>query len=88
MASVYESLGLVPGCGVAAVKASWRSLATKHHPDHDGDPAVFSMLRSDYVAALAEEQALEALCKACGGSGFTEIGSGWNKLKILCNQCK
>ena len=85
--SSYEGLGVKPGCGVAALKEVWRGLASKHHPDKGGDSETFSKIRSMYSIVLAEETALEAICKLCNGTGVVWMGNGFGKMQVTCHDC-
>jgi DnaJ-class molecular chaperone len=79
-------LGLPASASEAQLKAHWRQLAAKHHPDRGGDPAVFDQLRKQYSVALEEiDQPLP--CGICGGSGKLPKTKGFNKLLTRCESC-
>jgi len=44
----YGVLGLKRGASIAEVKAAYRRLAKKHHPDAGGDPEVFKRVHTAY----------------------------------------
>lgn len=41
-------LGLAPTADIAAIKAAWRRLAMRHHPDRSGDSAEFVRLKAAF----------------------------------------
>ncbi len=45
-------LGLSWPCSLDDVRHAWRQLAKTHHPDHEGDGAVFIAKRKSYEEAL------------------------------------
>jgi hypothetical protein len=57
LAEAYAKLMLLPGASPALVRAAYRALARRHHPDAGGDPAAMQRLNDAYAAhhqALAE----------------------------------
>ena len=51
-----EVLGVVPGAPAADVRAAYRRLALKAHPDHGGSPAAFLRLQRAYKRLMAETE--------------------------------
>jgi hypothetical protein len=50
----HEVLGVVPHAPTATIRAAYRELARKHHPDVGGDPARMGELNAAYRAAMTE----------------------------------
>ena len=46
--SLYETLGVAPGATEADIKAAYRNLARKHHPDRGGDKGRFQAVEEAY----------------------------------------
>lgn len=74
----------LPELGV--VKARWRELAARHHPDRGGDGAMFAALSQAYDEAVALVTAPRR-CATCGGSGFQTISYGWSSIDMPCAVC-
>lgn len=55
----YEALGIGRDAGQAQVRAAYRSLARRHHPDAGGDPAAFRRVAEAY-AVLSDPARREA----------------------------
>jgi hypothetical protein len=51
-----ELLGVDAGCNLETLNAAYRSLATKLHPDHGGDPVEFKRLQAAYEMAMKTMQ--------------------------------
>jgi len=62
-------LGLTKQATVTEIKARWRQLASQHHPDRGGDPAVFHQYRTAADKALGVAEERERECPACLGKG-------------------
>ena len=58
-----DILGLMPGCSISEVKARWRELAPKYHPDHHPNDPVslkkFLEIKDAYDAILKNPVVLE-----------------------------
>lgn len=50
LADAYAVLWLRPGAPPAVVRAAYRALAARHHPDAGGDPGVMRRLNAAYAA--------------------------------------
>jgi curved DNA-binding protein CbpA len=50
----FARLGLDPTANEQSVRAAFRRLALRHHPDHGGDAAAFAALRHAYERCLVE----------------------------------
>lgn len=46
----HETLFVVPGAPPEVIKAAYRALAAKYHPDHGGDPEKFRKIDEAYKA--------------------------------------
>ena len=44
----HAVLHVLPTAPVEVIKAAYKALATKHHPDHGGDPEVFMEIQDAY----------------------------------------
>lgn len=85
--SVFDILGIPPTASVAEVKAAYRRLSFKAHPDHGGSQSEFNSLHIIYKAALAKaEQPL--ICEECKGLGAAPKMIGWVVSSIKCKACK
>lgn len=85
MASPFEILGLPETATPSEIKARWRQLGSKHHPDHGGDPEEFDKYRKAYKKAM--ETANEPKpCEACK-DGKIEINRGWSTINMVCTVC-
>jgi DnaJ-class molecular chaperone len=82
----FQELGLEVGATPDEVKASWRALASKHHPDRGGDAAEFSRLRKFYNEALAIASAPKE-CAKCLGLGKVKKQKGWVAVEVTCPTC-
>ena len=78
LAAHYKALGLAPGATVAEVRAAYRRVAKKHHPDRASarkcsDPADTAAFEAVILAREAIEESLEAdYGAATGGETATE----------------
>ena len=84
-------LGVPPDITVGGLKRHWRSLATKHHPDHGGDPAEFDKYRKAYNEALdiaIKRERDNAFCRPCNGTGRIIVRSGFNQTTLTCSSCR
>lgn len=52
--SCYEELGLSPGASKSEIKAAYRSLAKKSHPDAGGDEDEFMRIKRAYEICLED----------------------------------
>jgi curved DNA-binding protein CbpA len=50
----FAQLGLDPGANEQTVRAAFRRLALRHHPDHGGDATTFARLRRAYERCLVD----------------------------------
>lgn len=59
MKTPYEALGLTPEATAAEIKAAYRKLAMKHHPDRGGDPVTFKRIQNAYDVLSDPERRLQ-----------------------------
>lgn len=84
----FKDLGIGDTASADEVKAAWRALASKHHPDREGgDAAEFMRLRKSYDEALAVATAPKE-CGTCKGSGSVNHQNGWVSIKVICPECR
>ena len=76
----FEFLGLTPSATPDEVKAAWRTIASRLHPDAGGDPEKFDEAHQHYQTALAASET----CTICGGEGFVWITKGAGRIRSLC----
>lgn len=86
MTNPFSILGIPDTSSPAEVKAAWRELSKKHHPDHGGDAEKFQELKDAYTRAL--KKAADAPCPECKGEGKITKQQGFNTLKMACPVCK
>lgn len=85
MSNPFATLSLLETASAAEVKARWRELAFRHHPDQGGDPAAFDEMREAYNAAM---QVVESRpCSGCGGKGYILKQGGFGALREACPVC-
>ena len=53
-------LGVDPGADVATVRAAYRALSLKHHPDVGGDPAMMALINEAYRSLASDRVAARA----------------------------
>jgi hypothetical protein len=71
----HDVLGIDPGAGPAQIKAAWRRLARRHHPDLTGDDPEASRIATRRMAEINEAYA--ALTReAAGGAARRRSGTG------------
>lgn len=81
-ATYYEVLGLTRDADPDVIKAAFRTLAKKHHPDHGGDSSVAkSILEAGQVLSEPEQR------KAYDQSLKIGIGPRLKAKNSLCPQC-
>src|SRR4029079_15623930 len=68
----HEVLGVDPGATPTQIKAAWRKLARRHHPDLTGDDPAASRVATRLMAEINEAYA--ALTR--GGTGRAGRGTG------------
>lgn len=83
--SALERFGVPADATLDQVKARWRELARKHHPDLGGDALEFARVGEQYEAALRELEVRR--CGACGGEGTVPSTMGFFTARLLCPTC-
>jgi len=86
MKTPFETLGLSEDASPSEVKAAYKDLARKTHPDVGGDTKAFQELNKAYKEALKISQEPK-YCETCMGTGFVLEGSGFSMLSIVCSKC-
>ena len=79
----YQDFGITPEARPVEVKAHWRDLASRLHPDAGGDPKEFDRMRQLYNKIIESAR----ICKACGGTGRTMKQAGFAQLPMPCETC-
>ena len=79
----FERLDLPPTTTPLELKARWRTLAAKHHPDRGGNAEVFHQLRQAYE----EASKLVERCPTCRGNGQAVAENSFIYLKLRCTSC-
>lgn len=82
----FELLGLPDSATSKQVKARWRELAGKLHPDRGGNADEFDRMNKAYKEALAEAE-LPLTCQNCNGTGRVKIIQGFAMLTMNCAEC-
>jgi DnaJ-class molecular chaperone len=72
----YRELGLSPGCSDAEVKAAWRRLAARWHPDRNASPHALRKIQRINRALEEIQRARESGFAPVTESGFTQTGPG------------
>jgi DnaJ-class molecular chaperone len=72
----YRELGLTPGCSDAEVKAAWRRLAARWHPDRNTSPQALRKIQRINRALEEIRRFRESSFGPVTESGFHETGSG------------
>lgn len=57
MAKPHEVLGVAPDASLSEVRAAWRALAMKHHPDRGGEIETFRQIQAAYDALRTKLEA-------------------------------
>lgn len=83
--AAFAVLGVLNDTGPASLKAAYRALAGKAHPDTGGSREAFHDLSEAYRVAL--DYAANLPCKACHGSGSTPVTHGWLSTTLQCEPC-
>ena len=77
----YTVLGIHPGAPQAEIKAAFRRLAMRHHPDRGGDAEKFAGISKAYEALTA------GLCPECEGTGEVRVRNGAFTKQVPCPRC-
>ena len=86
MSKAFMALGLPDTSTPDEVKAKWRELAMKLHPDRGGDGVEFHIVQKAYKIAMKEASAFKA-CPQCLGSGKVSKTNGWVSIDLPCQAC-
>lgn len=82
MSSPADILGVTPTATPDEIRAAFRRLAMKHHPDRGGDPEEFQKIKAAY-----ERLSKPARCPECEGKGFIRVRRGAFVDKSPCPRC-
>ena len=76
------------GSSVEEVKALWREIALRLHPDAGGTAEEFHAAHEAYQRALsdAESSSATSVCVTCGGKPYF-IERGAHRLRTACPAC-
>lgn len=64
------------------IKAAYRRLAMKHHPDRGGDPEEFQRVKTAYEQLMKPSR-----CPECGGKGTIKVKRGAFVDTVQCPRC-
>ena len=97
MIHFYAVLDMPPGSTDVELKAAYRELALKHHPDRGGDSSIFAEItcaasvlcdrgkRNDYDKLL---RLLLNPCASCQGTGQQRVQVSFKVVNLLpCGAC-
>ncbi len=77
----HQILGLEPNATDEEVRAAYRRLAMKHHPDKGGDIDYFTQIQKAY------DKLKSRVCPNCNNLGFTTERHGIFMTKTRCHLC-
>jgi DnaJ-class molecular chaperone len=80
----YNRLGVTPGANQEEIKAAYRKLASKHHPDRGGDTATFQEIQQAYEILTGSRKSENAQPEH-NPFGFS-WGPGFNPLEEFMRQ--
>lgn len=63
------------------IRAAYRRLAMKHHPDRGGDPDMFDRVQRAFRILYRK------VCEQCNGAGFIEERNGAFVKQTPCPKC-
>ena len=71
--TAHERLGLAPGATKEEVRAAYRELAKKHHPDKGGDPERFQEVQDAYDIIAKGKRVCPQTCQGCWRCGMERV---------------
>ena len=77
----YEILGIPSSASDDEVRAAYRKLAMKHHPDRGGSPEAFQQVKDAYAKLKLRP------CTDCNGKGTIIGRQGIFVTKTACPKC-
>lgn len=80
--SATEVLGVPPTATQEEIKAAYRRLAMKHHPDRGGSADEFQKIKTAY-----EQLTKPSRCPQCEGKGTIRVKRGAFVDKVQCPRC-
>ena len=78
-----------PGATADEVKAAWRDMARRLHPDAGGSAEEFHAAHEAYLEALEAAGSTDAeppVCSVCGGKPYY-LERGAHRLRVACPSC-
>jgi DnaJ-class molecular chaperone len=85
MPDPFESLGLGWGAAPGDIRAAFRRLVVRAHPDHGGSPETLAALTEAREAALRISE--KEPCPHCAGAGHIELTGGFRRMPVRCRSC-
>lgn len=80
----FEVLGISDMATPDEVRAAWRRLNSKLHPDRGGNAEAHRRARAAYDDAIVKA----AVCPTCAGKGKIDKPHGWTQMTVCCSYCK
>lgn len=80
--SAIELLGLSPGASHEEIKAAYRRMAMKHHPDRGGSQDKFQEIKVAYEQLMKPSR-----CPECDGKGTIRVKRGAFVDTVQCPRC-
>ncbi len=82
----FEIMGIQKQSSLKEIKAAYRNLCMKHHPDRGGSHEMFFKIQAAYKKVV-EYAKQPTICDVCTGSGSVVTMKGFNSIKNPCASC-